>query len=55
MNYWQKHKEIYTKLFFELDKNIADEIISNPKGEDAQKLDERVETMLKELGYDRPH
>ena len=48
-NYWEKHKEIYTKLYQELDKEIAERISNDPEGEDAKYLNWRVEQEIEEV------
>jgi hypothetical protein len=46
--YWKIHKEIYNKLFGDIDSDIADKIYKNPNCAEGRLLDKRVGAEIKE-------
>ena len=46
--YWKIHKEIYNKLFGDIDLDIANKIYKNPNCAEGQLLNKRVDIEIKE-------
>lgn len=47
--YWNTHKEVYNKLFNELDNDIIDKIYRNPNCAEARLLNDKVEKQIQEI------